>query len=227
MELSNPTISHRERVITIDDVLVAATSIANIDELKNHYDVRSTYTTELGRALAKRFDLATMRTLVAASQVDAAARANPDAAQGTVINLGTGDATAITNLSTAAFIIDTFRLIAQQMDENHVPSEDRFVILKPQEYYLLAGSESAAINRDFGGAGNIAQGKVIELVGLKIYSSPHLTTISNAEVASDDVNANNNPFDDADGASAGNWLPRRWSERAGVRCWTQVRYRHR
>ena len=63
-------ISHKERIINIDDVLIAATSIANIDELKNHYDVRSAYSTELGRALAKRFDLATMRTLVAASHVD-------------------------------------------------------------------------------------------------------------------------------------------------------------
>lgn len=196
-------IEHRERVINIDKVLIAATSVASIDELMNHYDVRSVYTTELGRALAKRFDLATMRTLVAASTVPATtALRNPDAAQGTVINLGSGDATAITNLTTAAFLIATFRLIAQKMDENHLPSEDRFVILKPAEYYLLAGSESAAINRDFGGAGNIAQGKVIELVGLKIYSSPHLVTISDNEVTSDDVNANNNPWDDADAASA-------------------------
>jgi hypothetical protein len=195
------TINHKERIITIDDVLIAATSIANIDELKNHYDVRSAYSTELGRALSKRFDLATMRTLVAASQVAASAQANPDAGNGIKIDLGTTTG-APADLSTAGNIIQTFRLIAQKLDENDIPSEDRFVILTPELYYLLAGSDNAAINRDFSGAGSIASGKVLELVGLKIFSSTHLSDITTNEVASDDVKAKNNPFDDADGASA-------------------------
>jgi len=195
------TLNHKERIINIDDVLIAATSIANIDELKNHYDVRSAYSTELGRALSKRFDLATMRTLVAASQVAASAQANPDAGNGIKIDLGTTTG-APADLSTAGNIIQTFRLIAQKLDENDIPSEDRFVILTPELYYLLAGSDNAAINRDFSGAGSIASGKVLELVGLKIFSSTHLSDITTNEVASDDVKAKNNPFDDADGASA-------------------------
>jgi hypothetical protein len=195
------TIKHKERVINIDDVLIAATSIANIDELKNHYDVRSAYSTELGRALSKRFDLATMRTLVAASEVAASAQANPDSGNGIKIDLGTTTG-APADLSTAANLIQTFRLIAQKLDENDIPSEDRFVVLTPELYYLLAGSDNAAINRDFSGAGSIASGKVLELVGLKIFSSTHLSDITTNEVTSDDVNAKNNPFDDADGASA-------------------------
>lgn len=195
-------IEHKERIITIDDVLVAATSISNIDELKNHYDVRSAYSTELGRALAKRFDLATMRTLVAASQVDNSSRANPGADNGIVIDLGTTTG-APSDLATAAKLIQTFRLIAQKLDEQDIPSEDRFVILTPELYYLLAGSDSTAINRDFGGAGSIASGKVMELVGLKIYSSNHLIDIATSSVTGDDSNAANNPFDDADGGSAG------------------------
>ena len=196
------TISHKERVINIDDVLIAATSIANIDELKNHYDVRSAYSTELGRALSKRFDLATLRTLVAASQVDAAGRANPDAGQGIKIDLGTTTG-APADLSSAANLIQTFRLIAQKLDEQDIPSEDRFVVLTPELYYLLAGSDNAAINRDFGGAGSIASGKVLELVGLKIFSSTHLSDITTNDTTADDTNAKNNPFDDADGSSAG------------------------
>lgn len=195
------TIKHKERVINIDDVLIAATSIANIDELKNHYDVRSAYSTELGRALSKRFDLATMRTLVAASQVAASAQANPDAGNGIKITLGSGGAPA--NLSDANAVIQTFRLIAQKLDENDIPSEDRFVVLTPELYYLLAGSDNAAINRDFSGAGSIASGKVLELVGLKIFSSTHLSDITTNDTTADDSNALNNPFDDADGASAG------------------------
>ena len=195
-------INHKERIINIDDVLIAATSIANIDELKNHYDVRSAYSTELGRALAKRFDLATMRTLVAASHVNDAARANPDAAQGTVIDCGTTTG-APADLSTAANLIQTFRLIAQKLDEQDIPSEDRFAILTPELYYLLAGSDNAAINRDLSGAGSIASGKVLELVGLKIFSSTHLSDIAISATTGDDSNASNNPFDDADGVSSG------------------------
>ena len=193
-------IKHRERVINIDDVLIAATSIANIDELKNHYDVRATYSSELGRALAKRFDLATLRTLAAAAETDADSRANPDAAQGTRIDLGTTTG-APANLSTAANIIQTFRVMAQTLDEKHVPSDGRFAILTPELYYLLTGSDNIAINRDFGGSGAVASGSIPQLLGIKIYSSPHIADIAVSDVSGDDVNAKNNPFDDAEGSS--------------------------
>ena len=193
-------IKHRERVINIDDVLIAATSIANIDELKNHYDVRATYSSELGRALAKRFDLATMRTLAAAAETDADSRANPDAAQGTRIDLGTTTG-APANLSTAANIIQTFRVMAQTLDEKHVPSDGRFAILTPELYYLLTGSDNIAINRDFGGSGAVASGSIPQLLGIKIYSSPHIADIAVNDVAGDDVNAKNTPCDDAEGSS--------------------------
>ena len=193
-------IKHRERVINIDDVLIAATSIANIDELKNHYDVRATYSSELGRALAKRFDLATLRTLAAAAETDADSRANPYAAQGTRIDLGTTTG-APANLSTAANIIQTFRVMAQKLDEKHVPSDGRFAILTPELYYLLTGSDNIAINRDFGGSGAVASGSIPQLLGIKIYSSPHIADIAVSDVSGDDVNAKNNPFDDAEGSS--------------------------
>ncbi len=197
-------IKHKERVINIDDVLVAATSIPNIDELKNHYDVRSAYSTELGRALAKRFDEATMKTLVAASQVNADDRANPDADQGIVIDLGTTTG-APDNLSTATNLIQTFRLIAQKLDEQDIPSEDRFAVLPPELYYLLVSSDSNAINRDFGGEGSVASGSIFQLSGISIKKSNNLLTtgiISN-DVAGNDNLALNNPFDDADGGSGG------------------------
>ena len=194
-------IKHRERVINIDDVLLAATSIANIDELKNHYDVRSAYSTELGRALAKRFDLATLRTLAAAAETDDAARANPNAALGGRLDLGAAGTGLPADLSTAANIVQTFRVIAQTLDEKHIPSEDRFAILTPAQYYLLTGSDSIAINRDFGGSGGVAAGNIPELLGIKIYSSPHIADIAIAAVDGDDAKANNNPFDDAEGTS--------------------------
>ena len=45
-----------EKIISIDDLLIAQSFVANIDELKNHYDVRAIYAKELGKALAKTYD---------------------------------------------------------------------------------------------------------------------------------------------------------------------------
>ena len=42
-------------------MLIADTFIANIDEAKNHYDVRAEYSRLLGMALAKQFDVQTMQ----------------------------------------------------------------------------------------------------------------------------------------------------------------------
>ena len=48
-------IKANEKIINIDDLLIAQSFIANIDELKNcSYDVRATYADELGKALAER-----------------------------------------------------------------------------------------------------------------------------------------------------------------------------
>jgi hypothetical protein len=54
-------IKANEVVINIDGLVLATTFIANIDEAMNHYDVRSIYSTELGRALAQRFDKQVMQ----------------------------------------------------------------------------------------------------------------------------------------------------------------------
>ena len=185
-------IQHNERVITIDDVLIAATSIANIDELKNHYDVRSTYATELGRALSRRFDIATMKTLVGAANSN---HENISGVTGTGINLGETADSLVTN--TAAGLIDTFTLIAQKMDENDIPSEDRFVIVTPAQYHALSAADSAAIHKDFGNTGSGSAGTIFQLAGIEIVKSNHLQDIITlgASQESDDASANNHPFD--------------------------------
>jgi len=185
-------IQHNERVITIDDVLIAATSIANIDELKNHYDVRSTYATELGRALSRRFDIATMKTLIGAANSN---HENIADVTGTGINLGETADSLVT--STAAGLIDTFTLIAQKMDENDIPAEDRFVIVTPAQYHALSAADSAAIHKDFGNTGSGSAGTIFQLAGIEIVKSNHLQDIITlgATQESDDASANNHPFD--------------------------------
>lgn len=59
-----------EKIITIDDLLIADASIYDLDEAKLHWDVRSIYSTELGRALARAYDQRLARTLLSATESD-------------------------------------------------------------------------------------------------------------------------------------------------------------
>ena len=40
-EIVGSSIKHNEKIVNIDDLLVSSAFIANLDEAKNHYDVRS------------------------------------------------------------------------------------------------------------------------------------------------------------------------------------------
>ena len=187
-------IKHGERTISIDDMLIAATFVANIDELKSHFDVRSTYSAELGRALAKRFDLATMKTLVAAAET-AADIAFTGAKGGITVDVSDE---SIGGHESAEHIIKIIGTAAQKMDENDVPSDDRFVILDPSRYYELVTTDNIAINTDTAaGNGSVATGKIAELAGITIVKSNHLASVAGTDLSaatgagSDSSNVNN------------------------------------
>ena len=182
------TVKHAEKVITIDDVLLASTFIANIDELKNHYDVRSIYAKELGKALAKRFDVATMKTLVAA------ARSATTITGGKAgIAIDGGEAADFS----AAVIQEKLFEAAQKLDKNDIPNDgQRYAILKPADYYKLLQSGEEVINRDFGGRGDVATGALPMVAGLRIFKSNHLSDVAVAEASQDqdDDSARNDVF---------------------------------
>ena len=165
-------IKHAEKVINIDDVLVASTFIANIDELKNHYDVRSIYAQELGKALAKRFDLATMKTLAAAARSAATITGGK---AGITIDSNSGGVGALSGTEIQAALFTA----AQRLDENDIPDDgQRFAILKPKDYYTLISSGEEVVNRDFGGRGDVASGRIPMVAGINLYKSNHLSDIA-------------------------------------------------
>src|SRR6056300_2114170 len=65
-------IKKAEQIITIDKMLLASTFLSNIDDVKNHYDIRSVYANELGKALAVRFDTAIAKVFIASARSAAA-----------------------------------------------------------------------------------------------------------------------------------------------------------
>ena len=187
-------VKHAERTISIDGTLVSSAFIADIDEAKNHYDVRSGYTTAIGRELAYHSDRALIRTVIAG------ARATTDrfgVAAGTSTQfLGAAiNETGANTEYTAAEMVTAIASIAQKMDEKNVPAEGRYVLLTPAEYYKLVSSGNDAINTDFGGMGSIATGEVAQVAGIRILKSNHIPNSNEAGTIFDDAAIANNVFD--------------------------------
>jgi hypothetical protein len=158
--LGTQAIKHNEIVVNIDDVLIADTFIANIDEAKNHYDVRAEYSRLLGMALAKQHDVRLLQLAVLA-------------ARGSATVTGGNGGSAITDSDAAtngASLAASIFAAAQAMDEKDVPENDRVAIVKPAQYYNLVQTTDV-INRDFGGAGVYADGTVLKVAGVQIVKS--------------------------------------------------------
>jgi len=162
-ELQGQTIKHGERVITIDDLLVSPVFIAQIDEAKNHYDVRSIYTSECGSSLARTADKNVLQTAILAARAAGTVDGSPG---GTTLNAG---ADIVTNANGA--LINSFFAAAQVLDEKDAPEAGRFCVLKPAQYYKLV-LDDKAINRDFtAGNGDIRTGKVFDIADIAIVKS--------------------------------------------------------
>jgi hypothetical protein len=160
-EITGTVINKNERVITIDDLLISDSFISQIDEAKNHYDVRSIYSTEMGNALAREVDQHLLQLTVLAAQASTTVTGENG---GTVIT----DADAKTN---GGSLITSIFDAAQALDEKDVPEEDRYCVVPPATYYNLVENDKI-LNRDFGGSNGIyAEGKVLKVAGINIVKS--------------------------------------------------------
>ena len=183
--LTGGAILHNEKVINIDDLLIAQTFVANIDELMNHYDVRNIYASELGKALAKTYDQNVAKCIANASR---ASTTLTGGSGGTVLTLASGNtATAnVTGDELAAAIYD----IAQAFDERDIPKTDRFVVLPPAEYYKLPEGATRTISTDYnpGGNGSYASGNVQQIAGMPVIMS---NNVPQSNVGSNPSGSNN------------------------------------
>jgi len=166
-EIVGAALNHNEKVITINDLLISSHFIANIDEAKNHYDVRSVYSSEMGRALAFQMDKHVLQTMLQAA-AGAANVGDSGYEAGTII-------TDSDSNTSAASLIGSIFDAAEALDDGYVPSEGRCCFLKPEQYYLLANA-SNAVNVDFSGRGSIAEGTVPQIAGINLIKTPHLPT---------------------------------------------------
>ena len=160
-EILGSAVSKNEKVINIDDMLLASAFLGEIDELKNHYDVRSIYSREMGQALAKTVDKNLLNLVVLASRASA--------------NITGGNAglqiTAATAKTSASVLVSSIFDAIQALDEKDVPSQGRYIVVAPDQYYQLCNLDSL-ISRDFSAnAGDRAKGTVVSIGGVPVIKS--------------------------------------------------------
>lgn len=146
-EITFQQVGSNERVIAIQDLLLAPIFVDFLDEAKSHFDIRRPYATQQGSALAVAADLRVLMSFIAASRMSTA---NITGAQGTPAGQRVTGATIGTDAAVLrAGIYDA----AEILDENNIPASDRYVFLAPGQFYLLI-QDGEFIDRDFVDAGN-------------------------------------------------------------------------
>ena len=201
---------HAEKVIHIDDLLLATTFIDKLDEAKNHYDVRSIYSQELGRALAKQFD----KNLLGLACVTAAtfAGAVPTARAANLTGMGAGGAEtsgAGTLISEVTFnggagnlptggvdkFVDSLYDMAAAFDTKNIPSEERYCVVTPTSYYRLINSADGKdlVNTDYGNGsnGSYADARLLQIAGFKIIRSNNAAAVFGQDLSATQNGINN------------------------------------
>lgn len=178
-EIVGQTSNVNERVITIDDLLLASVFIPNIDEAKNHFDYRSVYSRECGIALGTNWD----KNILQVGTLAARASATVTGAFG-----GTSLTSTTTLYKTSAVdLVAGLFAAAQAMVEKDVPdSMVKNVFIKPAQYYLLAQLKDL-VNRDWnpGGNGDQSRAEVLKVAGMPLVITNNLpsTTIATGPTA--------------------------------------------
>lgn len=148
-EITGQTLPMAEKLILLDDLLISDIFVPYIDELMNHYEVRSNYAHQMGQALARFDDQNISRIITNAAR--AAATVTGGFAGGTTTD--------------ADFATDGQKIWAGVhnagvgLDQKNIPQDGRFAILDPVRYALALRSEKP-INTDInpGGNGSLARG---------------------------------------------------------------------
>jgi hypothetical protein len=171
VELDGTAINKNEKVIAIDGLLLADHFVNNLDEAMNHYDVRSIYAKEAGIILGTQWDKNVLQEGVLGARSSTLVTSGNGGAVLTNASYGTSGSTLGGGLFDAA----------EELDEKNVPENDRYMYVRPAQYYLMAETTDL-INRDWGGRGVYAEGEVMKIAGIHLVKTNNLpiTTISDS-----------------------------------------------
>jgi len=182
--------ANAERVVSVDDLLIAAQFIPNIDEAMQHFDIRSVYTQESGYALAKSADQNILRMAV-----KAALCTNKERASKMIQDYDSWDDEDFTsNVTYAANLADSKKaadfvegmIEAKRILESAgAPLEDLVCVCATDQFYSLfktgVNSESISaltmFNKDVGGSGSINNLDLPTIAGIPVVRTPHMGTL--------------------------------------------------
>ena len=181
-EILGTAVQHAEKVINIDDMLLAHAFIGEIDELKNEYEVRSIYSKEMGFALARTVDKHLINLVVHGSQASATISGVTQGGKDLI------DADADTS---ATSLIDSIFECIQVLDEKDIPTSDRFIVCKPDQYYQLCNVDKLT-SRDFSRKpSDFGAGTVVSIGGVPVIKSNSAVDAFTTQVA---VTGENNTY---------------------------------
>lgn len=169
-EIVGQTANLNERVINVDDLLYASVFISDIDEAKSHFETRGEYARQCGFALSNEWDKNVIQVGVLAARAAATVSGG----------FGGTELTSSTTLykTSGADLASGLYAAAQAMDEKDIPQgEAKYAFMLPAQYYLLSQTTNV-INKDWGGNGSYASGKVGEIGGVMPVKTNHLPSTS-------------------------------------------------
>lgn len=138
--------------IPIDGKLYSAAYLDELDDMMNHFDVRSPYARQLAQSLADAYD----KNVLIEIAKGASASANLTGLSGGSVvaddtfklsGVGTGDAASIEAKATA--LIAGITQMATYFDTKKVPESDRHIVFDPTTYNDLAMAVGAVNNKDY------------------------------------------------------------------------------
>lgn len=182
--------ANAERVVSVDDLLIAAQFIPNIDEAMQHFDIRSVYTQESGYALAKAADQNILRMAVKAALTTNKERASKmiqdyDSWDDEDFSANVTYAGTFANSKKAAYFMEGLIEAKRVLESAGAPLEDLVCVMATDQYYSLfktvSNSEAVSaltmFNRDVGGGGSIKDIDLPMIAGIPVVRTPHLGTL--------------------------------------------------
>lgn len=164
-EITGRNIKHNEKTIVVDDILYSDVFVAQIEELKNYFDVRAPYSKAMGYALAKAWDENVFRCMLKAAR---SAGNIPGATPGGSVFKDADYKTDATKLAAGLFQAGV------AFDEKGAGiNESRNGFVKPAQWALLVQAKDT-INKLYGGEGSYARGDIAAVGGIELIKTAHL-----------------------------------------------------
>lgn len=187
-ELLGEDIDTTEITVTVDDILVSHTALADLDKMLSHFDVRGEFSKTMGASLAKVFDKNVARQLILAARTTA----DGPFPAGNVIT----DANALNTSSTSGIEwIEVIRECNRLWHEADVPEDQprylavNWYVFDALKYAADANGHYLVLNRDFagqpnsGGIGSRVESMVIDGVTVVKTRNAPFTTDESADTS--------------------------------------------